>query len=114
MRLRDWKVGTRLTMGFGLILSLLMIVAILGIAGIQQARNLHETFEQALVLQHDCDQITAQLSLDLAKSQAIIRSVGMPEVTDRFKPELTQTDKAIERLLGDLLERSSDNIHDQA
>lgn len=114
MRLRDWKVGTRLTMGFGLILSLLMIVAILGIAGIQQARNLHETFEQALVLQHDCDQITAQLSLDLAKSQAIIRSVGMPEVTDRFKPELTQTDKAIERLLADLLERSSHNIHDQA
>ena len=37
IELRDWKVGTRLTLGFGLILALLVVVALLGIMGIQQA-----------------------------------------------------------------------------
>ncbi len=30
VRLRDWKVGTRLAFGFGLILTLLCVVALLG------------------------------------------------------------------------------------
>ncbi len=45
LQLRDWKVGTRLTVGFGLILTLLMVVAILGFTAIHQARALHETFK---------------------------------------------------------------------
>lgn len=114
MRLRDWKVGTRLTLGFGLILTLLMVVALLGIVGIQQARSLHETFERALTVQHQCDQLKALLSLDVTKSQAIIRSVGMPEVSDRFKPELATADKTIESLLSDMAAQSSAGIQQTA
>ncbi len=110
IELRDWKVGTRLTLGFGLILALLVVVALLGIMGIQQARSLHETFEQALVTQHQCDQLKELLALDVTKSQAIIRSVGMPEVADRFKPELQTADKAIESLLTAMSAQSTSNI----
>lgn len=110
IELRDWKVGTRLTLGFGLILALLVVVALLGIMGIQQARSLHETFEQALVTQHQCDQLKELLALDVTKSQAIIRSVGMPEVADRFKPELQTADKAIESLLTTMSAQSTSNI----
>jgi methyl-accepting chemotaxis protein len=110
LRLRDWRVGTRLTLGFGLILTLLVAVALLGISGIQRARSLHETFEQALVLQHQCDQLKEMLSLDLTKSQAIIRSVGMPEVSDRFKPELAQADKAIDTILSAMSSQPLDSV----
>lgn len=110
MRLRDWKVGTRLTLGFGLILTLMMVVALLGIVGIQQARSLHETFEQALMRQHQCDQLKELLSLDVTKSQAIIRSVGMPEVSDRFKPELNAADQSIEDLLATMSAQSASSI----
>ncbi|MGE5452411.1 MAG: methyl-accepting chemotaxis protein [Acidobacteriota bacterium] len=114
MRLRDWKVGTRLTLGFGLILSLMIVVALLGFAGIQQARSLHETFEHALTVQHQCDQLKELLSLDVTKSQAIIRSVGMPEVSDRFKPELMAADQAIASLLADMAGQSSADIQQAA
>ncbi len=114
MRLRDWKVGTRLTLGFGLILTLLMVVAVLGFVGIQQARSLHETFEHALTVQHQCDQLKELLSLDVTKSQAIIRSVGMPEVSDRFKPELATADKTIETLLANMSTQPSAPIQNAA
>jgi methyl-accepting chemotaxis protein len=102
LRLRDWRIGTRLKLGFGLILTMLVAVAALGISEIEYARSLHVTLEQALALQHQCDQVTAVLALDLAKSQAIIRSVGMPEVSDGFKPELAQADHTIEATLRDM------------
>ena len=109
LQLRDWKVGTRLTVGFGLILTLLMVVAILGFTAIHQARALHETFERAMVLRSQSDALQEQLALDLTRSQAIIRSVGMPEVADRFKPEMARADQTI----GDLLEAMSNQPNAQ-
>lgn len=95
-RFRDWTVGRRLAFGFGLILVFSLLVSALGIQGIQKARNLHETFKQALDLQTRSDQLQARLSLDVVRSQAIIRSVGMPEVTEPFKPALRQNDQQID------------------
>ena len=110
LRLRDWRIGTRLKLGFGLILTMLVAVALLGISEIECARSLHVTLEQALALQHQCDQLTAVLALDLAKSQAIIRSVGMPEVSDGFKPELAQADQTIDATLHDMAAQPSGEV----
>ena len=63
-----------------------------------------------MVTQHQCDQLKELLALDVTKSQAIIRSVGMTEVADRFKPELQTADKAIESLLTAMSAQSTSNI----
>ena len=95
-RIRDWTVGRRLALSFGLILTLSLMVSIMGIGGIQEARSLHETFEQALDLQARSDQLQSRLALDVVRSQAIIRSVGMPEVAEPFKPALLKNDQHID------------------
>lgn len=95
-RIRDWTVGRRLALSFGLILTLSLMVSIIGIGGIQEARSLHETFQRALDLQARSDQLQSRLALDVVRSQAIIRSVGMPEVAEPFKPALLKNDQHID------------------
>ncbi|MDD2976103.1 methyl-accepting chemotaxis protein [Aquabacterium sp.] len=99
VRLRDWKVGTRLAFGFGLILTLLCVVALLGMLGIERSRSLHHVFEEALVVRQQGSQVNTLLQQDLVKTQAIIRSAGMPEVVERFKPELQAADQTIAQVL---------------
>ena len=99
VRLRDWKVGTRLAFGFGLILTLLCVVALLGMLGIERSRSLHHVFEEALVVRQQGNQVNTLLQQDLVKTQAIIRSAGMPEVVERFKPELQAADQTIAQVL---------------
>ncbi|MFY9810126.1 methyl-accepting chemotaxis protein [Aquabacterium sp.] len=99
VRLRDWKVGTRLAFGFGLILTLLCVVALLGMLGIERSRTLHHVFEEALVVRQQGSQVNTLLQQDLVKTQAIIRSAGMPEVVERFKPELQAADQTIAQVL---------------
>ncbi|WP_306564611.1 methyl-accepting chemotaxis protein [Aquabacterium sp.] len=99
VRLRDWKVGTRLAFGFGLILTLLCVVALLGMLGIERSRSLHHVFEEALVVRQQGSQVNTLLQQDLVKTQAIIRSAGMPEVVERFKPELLAADQTIAQVL---------------
>lgn len=95
-RIRDWTVGRRLALSFGLILTFSLMVSTMGIGGIQEARSLHETFQQALDLQARSDQLQSRLALDVVRSQAIIRSVGMPEVAEPFKPALLKNDQHID------------------
>ncbi len=99
VRLRDWKVGTRLAFGFGLILSLLCVVAVLGMLGIERSRAMHNIFEEALALRQQGSHVNTLLQQDLVKTQAIIRSAGMPEVVERFKPELQAADQTIAQVL---------------
>ena len=99
VRLRDWKVGTRLAFGFGLILTLLCVVALLGMLGIERSRSMHHVFEEALVVRQQGSQVNTLLQQDLVKTQAIIRSAGMPEVVERFKPELLAADQTIAQVL---------------
>ncbi len=99
VRLRDWKVGTRLAFGFGLILSLLCVVAVLGMLGIDRSRSMHNVFEEALAVRQQGSHVNTLLQQDLIKTQAIIRSAGMPEVVERFKPELQAADQTIAQVL---------------
>jgi methyl-accepting chemotaxis protein len=99
VRLRDWKVGTRLAFGFGLILSLLCVVALLGMLSIERSRSMHHVFEQSLVVRQQGNQVNTLLQQDLVKTQAIIRSAGMPEVAERFRPELQAADQTITHVL---------------
>ena len=99
VRLRDWKVGTRLAFGFGLILSLLCVVALLGMLSIERSRSMHHVFEQSLVVRQQGNQVNTLLQQDLVKTQAIIRSAGMPEVAERFRPELQAADQTIIHVL---------------
>ncbi|HYR26197.1 MAG TPA: methyl-accepting chemotaxis protein [Aquabacterium sp.] len=113
-RLRDWQVGTRLAFGFGLILTLMCVIALLGLGSIERSRALHDVYEQALRAQEQGNQVDTLLRQDLVKSQAIIRSAGMPEVTDRFKPELVQGDAQITQLLNALTQHESASVRDGA
>ena len=61
VRLRDWKVGTRLAFGFGLILSLLCVVALLGMLSIERSRSMHHVFEQSLVVRQQGNQVNTLL-----------------------------------------------------
>ncbi len=99
VRLHDWPIGQRLTLAFGLILTLMCAIAALGLISMAHARVMHQTFLQASAQQQQADRVQALLELDLSKTQAIIRSVGMPEVADRFKPDLQVLDAEIKRTL---------------
>ncbi len=109
-RLRNWKVGTRLAIGFGLILTLVCVVALLGLMGLERTRSLHDVFLAELDARQQGHQINALLQQDLIKSQAIIRSAGMPEVTDRFKPELLKADEAITQQLAKLTQHPQPDV----
>jgi methyl-accepting chemotaxis protein len=109
-RLRHWPIRTRLMFGFGLLLVLMSAISLLGISGLQRAKAMQLTFEQALALEHDCERLHTLLSMDLVKSQAIIRAAGMPEVADRFKPDIDAAHQSILKLLNGLSHNDAHNL----
>ena len=102
MFVRNWKISSRLRAGFGVLVVFLLLVVALATSGLLRARSMHTEYEATLAVQRDGDRLMTLVNLDLAKSQAIIRSAGMPEVSDRFTPELQDSARRIEEVLSEL------------
>jgi len=100
--IRRRPLHARLMLGFGVVLSLLLGVAAIGAAALVHTRQLQRQSVQAIEAQHLMHALLQEVKLDDVRTLAIIRSAGMPEVADRFRPELARSTTGVRQLLARL------------
>jgi methyl-accepting chemotaxis protein len=89
----------RLTLGFGVILALLLGVAAIGGAALTSSLHLQSRTVRAIDAQQLVQALLLEVTLDEVRTLAVIRSAGMPEVVSRFRPEMARSAVRVRALL---------------
>lgn len=98
------SLATRLSMGFGVMLALVLGIAATGVAALVNGNQAQGRSAQVIAVQQLTRSLLLEMTLDETRTLAIIRSAGMPEVVDRFKPDLQASAPRLQKLLAELVE----------
>src|SRR5689334_20385122 len=98
MKLNDLRIGTRLALGFGLVLALLLaIVSISAVRLVQTGSEL-----DALTAMEQRSQLASQwlskTQLNIARIVAIAKAAGQPEIENYFSPQIKATSAEISEI----------------
>ena len=91
MKLNDLKISTRLTLGFGLVLALMLVIVAVSFARLLQMQSALEAttrFERNANL---ADKWTQKTELNVTRTLAIAKAAGLPDVEAYFGPLMKQT-----------------------
>ena len=102
--MKNIKIGQRLAMGFGAVLALLVLLALMASYSLSEAHEdelkLVEMGRRAMV----ADEWVASTRLNVTRVMALAKSGNNPEVDAYFKPLIAQTTQRINELQKDLQE----------
>lgn len=98
MSVRNWKIGTRLLFGFGLVLLLMLIVASVGA---YQIWSVEQTLREAKDLERRAalaERWAMKTQINLSRVMTVAKSGNNPEVKAYTQPLITQTTQEINAL----------------
>lgn len=85
----------RLSIGFGVVLALVVGMALVGTWALSHTRGLHQQVAAVTQAEQMVQALALEVALDEVRTLAVIRSAGMPEVLTPFAPLMTASAKRV-------------------
>ncbi|MGY4830212.1 methyl-accepting chemotaxis protein [Sphaerotilaceae bacterium SBD11-9] len=98
MSLNNLKIGARLGLGFGAVLALLLVTVSVAYIQMAQTTRAIDAAEATQKLANSVDDWKGKTQLNLARTVAIAKSAGQPDVEAYFGPLMKETSAEITRL----------------
>jgi len=112
--LHKLPLASRLAIGFGLVLALVLAMASIGAFALSRSIGLHEHASAMQAVRQQVHALAMEVALDEVRTLAVIRSAGMPEVMEPFTPAMQASAKTVAQSLASLREAGADAIEPAA
>jgi methyl-accepting chemotaxis protein len=98
VKINDLRLGIRLSLGFGILLALMLAMAGVGVLTLQHIDALNAEGDQLAARLQMAEQWQGETRLNLARTQALALSGNAPEVAAAIGPQMKETSAAISKI----------------